>query len=682
MRYELRKVYCHRYYFIVLAVMILINGFSFFQYAVFQGDGYSEIQMQQVYLTSGSLYELEAELRDCIFGSESSNVSDLITGNVYSEWNLVSSALERIQETENYSQYIEQLIQEATIKINSGVFGKAEEYSIKALHYSVETYQQFQGQQLPVLFTGGYRCLTEFTLTDVFVVLMGCMSVCILIIQERSSGTLCLIKPTKYGNSRLYFYKYGAVVVVVLTGAIILYGSNIGLTALLFGMDHLSAPIQAVNELKNCPFAISIAEYLFCYYILKMLWCLAVTSLFWMLSCLTSQVMMTLLSVFALLITAIITAYQSNPWIKTLNLLCQMDTNSQLGTLTLLNCFEEPVSALTVVICELVFLVFGSFFAAYLCFRKVAAIPKTRKAGLAPLPLGRHTNLWRHEGFKLSVLLGGSLALCCLLFSQYIEYHSFSVNNSEWEYHYRRYSEILSGVPNEEKANFLTREEAKFEEIQASIESYAMTCGDDIGKFELLTQNLQRQMMAWSPFKYAQEQYNGLNENEVYIYQTGYKYLLGEIGRADDAENTIKFAITIIVTLSGFFSIEDETGMTVLIMSSRDRNRVLRTKKIAALIYMILALIIAYLPQYVVVEDAYGLSQLSAPASSIELMADYPIWCKIWMVFAAAWICRFLIGLATVFAVVFLSRKTKSAMISTVIGISILVLLWALCVLR
>ena len=239
---------------------------------------------------------------------------------------------------------------------------------------------------------------------------------------------------------------------------------------------------------------------------------------------------------------------------------------------------------------------------------------------------------------------------------------------------YWYYSQILSGEPNEEKDAYLKKEESRLHEIANQIEAYAKFCGDDRRTFIMLTENLRTQLSAKEGFDQAWQQYDSLAEDQIYIYETGYKWLYQNEGIPERQKNTIKLLIVCILGLSGVFAVEQETGMSNLICSSGAEKQVRRSKRILITIYLLLALTIAYLPQYLSVCSTLGLPHLGAPANSISIWKMLPSWCRIWMIFLLTETVHLAFGFLAVWIITVLSRKIGNKHMTGLIAAAILLI--------
>jgi hypothetical protein len=668
MRYELKKLTSNRFTMLLCVVLILANALLFWQ----SGTGEKFTQIAQKY---ESLDTLEAELEwldKQTYAYFDGNVEvfddNLVTGNIFDEYRLDQAVLARVREVRGYADFLRDLQRQAVVKANSGLFGAADSFAVRSILKSAAIYKPLETVTPIVSFTGGVESITTWRFSDIFALLLCLIAGIQLLTQERLEGYTALFRPTKNGHARLFAKKYAAMLLFVVLGLVLLQGSNFLIASATTGLGNLRIPVQSVYGMQSCPYAISVGEYLALFFGMKLLWLLVAASLIFLLCGLCRRAIYVLLSCAALTGLFAVMAGSTNLWLRVLSPVYLSDTNGLFNCCLLLNFFQTPIRLdyVALTLCAGLSPIF--FIGALLHFCKHAIIPSSKRKlpTIALLP-GRHVGLFRHECYKLLIVNRAALILLLLVLVQLFQYSNFSVNNSSAEHYYKQYSQTLSGYPSAQKDAYIAQEEARFAEINAKISEYAVRFNDNTGALNMATQDLRQELNPLEGFEMAKAQYLYLPDGAQYVYQTGYNRLYLE-GTTDDLWNMLKLFFVLALTLSGIFAVEYETGVDVLQRTS-GRAKAIRRRKIAiTAIVMLLAMAIAFVPQYLAVAKSYGLPLHSARANSLPVFATLPDWMSLLHVHLLTNALRLLLAAAASAFILFLSRKTRSSFATLLIS--------------
>lgn len=688
MKYEFRKVFTNRYGVLLLIFLFLCNGYFFYRHLNQEVDySYTYRQIKEMYQRQPDFEQIESELEakriQAFQQWEQSGYTEvskleqdgsLITKNMYHEADLLNAVQKRIEQAENYESLLAQRIAEAQVQQETGLFGTSG-FSISVLQHTQDEYQQLQGWLKPrTEFFGEVELLINFPLTDIVLLFFGGVAAFILIVEEKSSGTICLTHPTKNGHALIYVYKYGTMLCLLAGGSIFLYGTNFILAAQQLGISNLDAPVQSIYGMDGCPYPLTIQGFLTFFYSLKILWAVAISSLFFGICCWMAKALHAIELALGSFAGTVLMGRSANHWLRTFDLTAILDTKVFFNGCYFLNFFGHPIPRLHWLYWEMIFLICVGFAGGMLAYCHRPVIAAAHKYDNNFLRIGRHTHLFVHEGFKLFCIEGGLVILALFVLVQCLDKSRVPDRNDQLEINYWHYSQILSGKPNEKKDAYLKAEETRLHDIAKQIEAYAQYCGDDKRTFAMLTENLHAQLSAKEAFDQAQQQYISLQPGQVYIYETGYNWLYQYEGVQERYQNTLKLFIVCILGLAGVFSIEQETGVSNLIRPYGGEKKVLRYKRILMLIYLLLALAIAYLPQYLVVSSTLGLPYLEAQANSISMWRMLPSWCRIWMILLLTETVHLAFGFVAVWIIAALSRKIGNKYMAGLMAAAILLI--------
>lgn len=669
MRWELRKILTNRYVLLLLAAALTLNGVLFYNHCTESSAGYTQLQIRQKYEqgidVAAELEELEQRMW------ETAADASLITGDVVAEYHLDEAVLERMEEAQGYGQFLREIQAQASARIRSGLSGSAGSGGVRAQERLIALYHGLEGLKPEVSFSGGIEVFDGWCVTDLMVLVFGCSAGLLLLVQERRLGLLMLLRPTRRGHEVLYLRKFGAMTALLLLSFAALYGTNLGISAVVLGLGNLRRPIQSVYGFRACPVPLTVLGYLAYFLGRKLLWAWSGSALFFLLCVRTDRPAVPVLTAAGITGLTLALGSGTNLWLRAASLSRQMDVAGLYQSCLLLNFFGIPVQE------RLVGLVFscgvgcGSFTAGLALFCTGRTVPAARR-GQGRRTLS-HTNLGCHEGYKIWISGGAAALLLLFLAAQWGIYRAFPTRLNEEQQYDRQYSAVLSGRPTDEKEAYLQAEAARFEQIQREIDAVYSQVADEAVAGQA-AQSLQRQLRPMAALDRAKEQYEQLQEGQSYVYAAGYERLFGTQGIRDDLRSLALLFLFLSAALSGVFATEEETGVAVLQNTAGATKRVACRKFVWSGLLLVLFLGIAFLPQLMAVRGLYGLDQLGAPAGSLPVFRGVPAWWPIWVLFATTWVIRLLIGAAGVTLVLALSKKTGNTVATLLLSVGFLVL--------
>jgi len=676
MKYELQKALSNRYLLLLLVVSVLSNGILFYQYCKDDSKGYTLAQIAQKYDMAEQLENERSLLEQQIWdiGADAEDKA-LLTGNIYQELNLDAEVLDRISATANYQKFLQDTCKEASAKLHSGLFGPEGSFSIRILERTIETCQSLYTVEVESSFSGGAEMLFQIPFTDMFLAMFGCAAGLLFITAERNGCYLALLCPMKKGRGSLYWKKFGTMTVMILGGAIFLYGTDVVIAQALFGLGDLSRSVQSVHGFQGCPYALSVGEALAVFVGIKILWLLSVSSLFFSLCCLLNKAV-TVLSVSSLLLgTSILMQRSSNILLRSMNLLSGAYTDKVLANCLYINILGVPVGEVFVIsFFYTLLLTAGSLVGLTAFCTRPVIVTRRQKVVRKVFHTGQHTNLFVHECYKVFIVGGGLVVLAGFAMVQFLSYRDFYIKQDTQEYYYRIYSEALSGKPTEEKDAYLIRESNRFQELWEEYNWYVEHIASSGPDFALLTRDLTDELRAQAGFRLAAAQYEKLQPGQSYIYTTGWERLYGGEGINDDLINCAKLLFALSIVLSGIFSVEYETGVIAVQVTSGQTQVVSGAKWVGAICLLLIALAIAFLPQYWAVASEYDLNQLSAQANSLAVFSKLPSFITLWQVLIVTNILRLFLGILAVWLIFMFSRRMKNTLVATLFSLSALLL--------
>lgn len=675
MKYELKKLFASRYIVLLLLCMFLLNGVLFYKHCTARVQkGYTLAQQKEKFQQADRLpdeaEELEARLMADLYGTTEDD--SLLTGDVVYEINLDTEVLRQIEEATEYPNFLSQKVAEIEALQNMGFLGAPDSYLYRAQDVVKAQYRSLIGLEVPAVFSGGVKVLADWRLTDLLLFVCLLVGGLLLFTEEQAKGTLLLLRPTAQGKSGLFFRKLLAMLLFAVAACLLFYGTNLLLSATLLGLGDLSRPLQSVTSFRACALPLTVFGYLLQGFFDKLLWICAVSALIVVLSVLAKKPVIAVLLYAAAFAAAYFLGQSKVLLLQNLSLVTQSSAAARYQEYLLLNILGIPTTEMAIfyALCGITILL--SCLAALLVFCRRDTVAVKRRA-LSGLPIGRHTNLLRHEAYKVWITQNGAILLIVLCLLQYASIRTVPVQISERERYDRHYSEILSGPQTPEKEAFLKEEADRFVEIHEKINTYYENCQDTF-MADMLTQELRTQLRPEDAFVDAYGRYMSLREGESYVHSTGYQRLFGWQGITKDLLHTVFFELILVLSLSGCFSREKETGVEVLQTSAGAKRRVFRRKLLLAALLALIMTVVSYLPQVLLIEHVFGLPQQNALAGGLTILSGVPASWHIWMVFVLTWFVRLALAAVSTAVILFVSKKTGSTVTTILICTAVLAL--------
>ncbi len=671
MKYELEKLCRDSRLMVVLAVVILLNAFLFWNYCLEDKGGYTLPELRDAYGQADTLTE---KLKDAEAEAEqlSTAIPDIDVMDFFrSESEGDKAVIRRLEPVIHYHENREKLISESLTKVKLGLFGDVNGFSSQALLRGVYAYQNLAGIEPKPVFLGSGEALMDFRLTDVFLLVFMLVPGLTLFTLERGAGLRKLTQPTRKGHLALYLRKIGAAAVVAVLGYVILCGSNFLIAGAMFGFENHQVPIQSLYGFASCPTAITVGQGIAAVYLLKFLWMVGCFGLCLLCCVVTASGLhgMGLAGLFAGV--GVLFQITPNLWLRNCSLTYLTQIPQLLQGAIYLNFFGMPIDRAGAAAVYLLLLAVGCLCLGGLAFGKGSHERcRTTKKSLS-FRWGRcHTRLFLQETEK--ILFTHRVLLILLVFAAvqvwiYRDYHAVYSMREQY-YHY--YSEVLQGEPSEEKETYLSEENLRLQQVHEQINELMEK--DSSGAW--IPQSLYQAIEGEEFFREAERQYRNLQPGQSYLYQSGYEAMFSSEHRRDDALNWGKMLFFLILSAAGLFASEKETGVGILQVTAGKKRKVWGYKAVVLCICVLLLVLAAFLPKYLTVFVVYGGFLPNAQANSILSLSHYPACLSVMGVILLQFLVRWIVGCAAAFGVCLLSEKTGNTILTMEIAFPVLLI--------
>ncbi len=683
--YEIQKLMQRRVTWLIVAALLVVNGIFVFYETKDSSEGYPLSAVEAVYgdLTAVSEENRESWLEDRIswlntqlswiglsqlFDEEvlqellgEADTSGEYPYTMYTEtWEqeiaLLSDVAEQALTAAVYEEYLAYVESQVSRYTQSSLFSDPTSYSYRNMVKMGKVYGSMQGTVITPSSSAGVMLVTNFRLTDVFLILSVWALLLNVFLAEREEGTLALIRTTKKG--RLSTAGGKAALMLLLSAALTLcyYGTNLVISSSCVGLGDLQRSIQSLDGYISSPFALTVGQYLVLFFLVKMASVCVLSALLFFLCEMLRSTMFTLVLGVGILAAELLiwTRISYTSWLyllRAFNLLTLLDTETYFSTYTNIAIFQRPVNTL---VCGIGFgvLLFGFclFFGIRsfcltrnrrcrvweMLLHRTRADQRRKSEKNPSLSLERHirTGGFGHESWKLFFAHKGIWLLLLLVVVQYYCYKDAVFYSTAEEYYYRAYSDVLEGELTEDKQSYLEEILAEYAAVDLELleleEQYAAGEISEVyytARINVLQSNESKRNAferAWDQYAYLMEEANQGVEVE-YICQTGWTEVLGVNGQKRGILDAAKLFFVLILAFAAAQAYEFSTGMDVLIrISACGWRRTRRRKRCYSCLYGAAAAMVAFVPALITPWKYYHLQLSGASVHSILMLDMLP----------------------------------------------------------
>ncbi|MCD8300563.1 MAG: hypothetical protein LUC41_05255 [Clostridiales bacterium] len=691
-RYELGKLFCQKIFIVILVICAAVNLLLF----TFQGNGDSSYTPQMYAVLMDDLAGLSAgeaadilnekleDIQDYIFDTNDWSDEDgycLYTDDIWTEMNLYYDVINEAGQVSGYQDYLAQVQTNASNMVAVSIFGSSSGFSLKNIEKTVADFSGLSDIE-PIfdISQGVISATGEYGTDLIMAVLLAALCV-FLIFGEKQNGLLMLISPTNNGHRQTTAAKLAAMVTLTAVFGGIIYGEDFALAGRQYGFGDLTRPIQSVYGYKSCALHLSVMGYFVLFFIIKLLLCLMLGLIFFLI-CLAGKSMLQFIAACVIAYGGSAALYLLIPEnsrfmaLKYLNLISFLHTDQMIASYENLNLFGRPASfmasALILMIMAVLALIIVSIYISggsrYMQSSGNLEIRLFRKTK------GRVRSIAGFEYLKLVKKTGVIWVLILFAVIQIYRICDYDYFSQADEVYYKSYMDYLSGPVTDETADYVEKENARYEELY---EDYYST--DDLSE----QSDIWQQLLPEKAWEMVAEEYDRIiSEKEMIessagsnitdggngeveqtgkalcmVYPSGYNELMGQ-NEQRDMINALLFGILLCVCLSSVFAGDAGCGMDKLIATTRGGGKdTLLAKRKVSFISALVIFLLVYGGDFLMILIKIGLNQWQAPLASLEIFDGCSPAVKIWQYmvilyaikFVGMWVCLAVIRLLSRF---------------------------------
>ncbi|MCM1082396.1 MAG: hypothetical protein NC393_06550 [Clostridium sp.] len=550
---------------------------------------------------------------------------------------------------QEYNLYVQEVMDNADESSQVSIF--QDEFSKNNFKKTKGDYSKFK--EVVPQFTGSYgleRAINFFA-TDIIVFVVIIITVNALVMQDKKSGVLNLLKATRYGDGRLIFTKALAAFLYVGLFGIVVYAVNIVMAVGLYGEISFDAPVQSMLGYAKTAIGQSIGSFvvsagvhkIFTYGVLT-----ALAVLFAILS--SNEVIMYVL--FGILCAVEFSTYVSgklfhNMFLKRITIINMLDLDGfyQYYNYNILN---KPISAIFVdILLFAVLIIAVLYICTYVFVRKETEYRNVAKYR-GKWKKGKIYGLTTLDGYKFLFGYKVIFVLIAILVLQFVTYKDKHARWYENELYYRSYMKQIEGEVTDVKVEFINSEVLRMQELHEKLEELDYKYNNDIisyTEYENLSERLQNELKKENAVlrckKYVDYILSREESDVEFVYDRGWNYLFGSDTYRNDVKNAAILMFAVLIGVAFMYGEEYRYGMDKLINISAKHKQLQVKKAGIILLYIAIMFLLMYLTELLWANWEFGLTNGNISCVSIMRLSNVNGNISIWGYCALLWMIRF-----------------------------------------
>ena len=599
---------------------------------------------------------------------------------IFSDYQMYQQMIEEASQALEYDRYLEEIRNQASRLQGASLLVREDTFTSRNVAALEKAYSDLIPRALPWNPSGGIELLTDSKLSDFFLIFCMLLFSFKLTVSERIGGQYRLLHTAADGCRRTWVAKLAACLVAEACCILLFYLSAFATIGYWAGIGKFSDPIQSVHFFYQCPYKLTIGQFLILFVLIKTFALTALSTVIFCIGTRCKSMLAAIGCVCACLAGSLILWYavERATWyelLKEVNLIAPVYTWHYFSNAVNLNVAGYPVPA---VIVGFGYLILISFVSLLLSRRfwsearqRTAAVPRMK----IRRKVGKYSGLFLHEWNKLLIKNKGVGVVFVMVFV--LTLVPSPEIFSRMQYYYQKYAVEFSGPLTEEKKQKLLDEEQRIAEMEKALEKLTQQLENQeisIETYQLKEAQIRVPIEQQLAFETVQKQYAYLEKKEaennhvVFLDESGWKILYGEWGEKYRLINAVWIYILGVLLLHNYWIMERTSHMEMLIRSTPDgMKRVTKAKRLAIGISFLLLSPIPWSYRFVLVAREYalpGYGSLEISSSSISVLGGTAGWCPILIYHVLQFLAMEAETLLCMLLMLHVSRYMKSEVLS------------------
>lgn len=612
----------------------------------------------------------------------------IYTDNIIDESVLIGQIKSEIEQVESYHEFLESLQEKADNLSQISIFKSkdGDSYNQQCIEKERKAYAKLNDVVVSYVPQKGVMTAIDFRFTDMILLLFMMLLAWMTVSDEKNNGTLKLLAVTPGGKIKTSMAKLCALAVSLCIAVCLLYGTNLLYCAGIYGLGDLSRSVQSLPDMMQSSLHVSVGGYLGLFILVKCMSALIIGLLValmavWCKKIVTSFLAVGIVLAVGQLIYQNVSAISKAAVFRYLNFSALADTNDFLGHYQLVRVFDTPVQKIWIET-GLAAVSFIVFLILFIVGFNLAAIIRTKPTFILRIKKHRtsvkvHRHLMYFEGYKLGIMTG--VLFVSIVFTGLMIYQAIHTKYyvGVQEMYYRKYVQAIEGRLMQEKYNYLQEEIKKFEplyELEAALDRGEIT-SEQYDTLASAYGNLSLQKQIFETVVADRVDYLKKHPQASIVYESGYSVLL-DLNHQQDTVQMLYLLVFVIISSSGIFAIEKQTGMQCVIGTialGHERTFARKVQLIAevTMLYAGASMTVSI----VIAEHNYGIAQLGAPLQSIHAFENVYTGIRIWMIIVLQWLARWTCAAVAASVTLWLSWRWGHSVLSIFAGLILICLM-------
>lgn len=536
-------------------------------------------------------------------------------GNKWAVRSMMNSQIEQLKAVGTYRQYLKAIDDTAATMTAVSIFADPNSFAYRNIIRTPSAYDRVRKVHPVFAPSNGVLLAAQNVPSDILLLFVIFTSVMVIFYKDRENGIVGLIKPLRYGRTRLSLAKTAVVFSVCLVCGAVFFLMNLWIGSIRYGLGDLSRPAQSLAGYLGCNLPISVRELLFLifvYKILAMFVCALISqSLFIRLKNVTAYLALLLAGGIETALYLLISETSYLSPIKQINLAAFVNSSHLFRTYSNINLFGYPINLIgtTSVFIALMIAVLVLLTVRLYENISISEIKKTRRRIIKTKPPKKafsytlYKDLIMHKGLLILIA-----ALAFQIYSAFNYVRPYQADDSI----YNAYaSQAYSLNSAREVYDFL---KVTAEEITAEIKS-SMNSGyssNDIWAKRSAFERLVRQ------YNNAMKVSGGKNLPKYMYYTTGWDNLFGVKGFKTDYKLGLIAILGICFAISPLIAYDNRARIGFLLYATKSGRRTYFVHNaVMAAIFATVVSLAVYIPHYIQMLTTYGTQGILDPISGI-----------------------------------------------------------------
>ena len=547
--------------------------------------------------------------------------------NMFGGWELgkwevrqmMNREIEQLKAVGTYHQYLQSIDDTAATMTAVSIFADPSSFAYRNIMKTPSAYDGVRSVQPVFAPSNGLLLAIENTPSDILLLFIIFTAVTVIFYKDRECGIVGLVKPLRYGRTRLALSKTAAVFMVCLVCGGGFFLLNLWIGSVRFGLGNLSRPAQSLKGYLGCNLRISVRQLMiliFVYKILAMFVCaLIAQSLFIRLKNTTSYFILLLAGGVETALYLIISETSILSPIKQINLAAFVNSAHLFKTYANINLFGFPINLLVTTTCVTLILI-AVLILLTVCLYENISISEIKKSHRKIIKTKPSKRLFSYSMHKLFILHKGVLVMITVLaFSLYSEYSYVRPYSPSDNYYCAYAAEAYSKQSPAEVYEYMSATAGELTDEFAAMASGGMSDSDYWSKrsgFEKLI----------NQYNSALSISDGRQVSKYLYYTTGWEELFGVNGFKSDYRLGLVAILGICVAISPLIAYDNRARIGFLLYTTKaGKRKYFEHNAAVAAIFALLISLAVYVPHYVEMIMTYGSQGLFEPVSAISAYA-------------------------------------------------------------